>query len=185
MARKIAFAVLLLTLTITACQPTQDSAEPSQATSTEADEPAASPLEGAWRLVARHVIAADGTTTDDTPQENLFLFTENHYSIAYASGDERFPLFSERWNPTETEKADRFSSMVVNTGTYELTGSKLVTRPLFALVPGYINGEAEIDYELSGDTLTLTYVNIVSSEGVQISYFAEGNKSLLRLIRLN
>ena len=44
MARQIAFSVLLLTLTITACQPSDHSAKPSQAPSTVPDEPLTAPL---------------------------------------------------------------------------------------------------------------------------------------------
>jgi len=88
MTRRIGFAALLLTLTIAACQPTGDSADPSLAvaTSTDANEALTSPLVGAWGLVAIQTIAADGNTTSDTPQESLFLFTEDYYSMGYAQG---------------------------------------------------------------------------------------------------
>lgn len=168
MARKIEFAVLLLTLTITACQPTEDSA---------------SPPVGAWRLVAIQLIAADGTTTGDTPQESLFLFTEDYYSMGYAQGEERSPLFSDPWNPTETEERERFSSLTVNAGTYELSGSQLVLLPQFALWPVVINSQATIEFELSGDTLTLTYIDHVGAHGTKGPLLEGGAKYLLRLVR--
>ena len=49
------------------------------------------PLEGAWRLTGLVDVAADGTRTDFTPQESLFLFRGDHYSMAYAFGDQRSP----------------------------------------------------------------------------------------------
>ena len=63
MARKIDFAAMLLTLIAVACQPTENSADPSGvAMSTEENEASGSPLVGAWRLDAIQEIAADGTT---------------------------------------------------------------------------------------------------------------------------
>ena len=185
MTRKTEFVAMLLTLTITACQPTGDSADPSPAvaTSTDENEASVSPLVGAWQLVARQTIAADGTTTDDTPQESLFLFTEDYYSMGYAQGEERSPLFSDPWNPTETEEQERFSSLTVNAGPYELSGSQLILRPQFALYPVVINAQETIEFELSGDTLTLTYIDIVGADGSTPFFLEGGAKTLLRLVR--
>ena len=134
-------------------------------------------------MVAIQTIAADGTTTSDTPQESLFLFTEDFYSMGYAEGEERSPLFSESWNPTETEERERFTLLTVNAGTYELSGSQLVLLPQFALYPAVVNSQATIEFELSGDTLTLTYVDFVGADGSKPPNVEEGSKRLLRLVR--
>jgi hypothetical protein len=134
-------------------------------------------------LVAIQTIAADGTATDHTPQESLFLFTDDFYSMGYAEGEERSPLFSDSWDPSETEERERFSFLTVNAGTYELSGSQLVLRPQFALYPVVINSQATLDLELSGDTLTLTYVEFVGADGSKPPDVEGGTKRLLRLVR--
>ena len=185
MTRKIEFAAMLLTLTVAACQPAEDSSDPSPAvaTSIEVNEDSASPLEGAWRLVGIQTITSDGTTTDDTPQESLFLFTEDYYSMGYAQGEERSPLFSDPWNPSETEERERFSLLTVNAGKYELSGSQLVLLPQFALWPVVIGSQETIEFELSGDTLTLTYIDFVGADGSTPPDVEGGAKTLLRLVR--
>jgi hypothetical protein len=103
--------------------------------------------------------------------------------MGYAQGEKRSPLFSDPWNPTETEEQERASLLTVNAGTYELSGSQLVIVPQFALWPVVINGRSTIEYELSGDTLTLTKFNQVGADGVIRPFYAGGGKYLLRLVR--
>ena len=142
------------------------------------------PLEGAWRLTGLVDVAADGTRADFTPQESLFLFQGAHYSMAYAQGDERFPSYAEAFAPTDEESVARFGSMTVNTGTFEVSGSTVTLRPLFALVPEFVGGFAEHDYELTGDDLTLTWGRTMSSAGVERSFTAGGGSTELRLTRV-
>ena len=92
-------------------------------------------------------------------------------------------MFSDSWNPTETEERERFSLLTVNAGGYELSGSQLVLRPQFALYPAVINSQATIEFELSGDTLTLTYVDVVGADGSKPPIVEGGAKRLLRLVR--
>ena len=142
------------------------------------------PLEGAWRLAGLVDVAADGTRTDFTPQESLFLFRGNHYSMAYAFGDQRSPAYAEPFTASDEESVVRFGSMTVNTGTYEVSGSTATLRPLFALVPEFVGGFAEHDYELSGDNLTLRWRRTMSSTGVQQPFTAGGGSTELTLTRI-
>ncbi len=184
MTRKIEFVAMLLTLIMAACQPAGDSAAPLPATdnSTDVIEASDSPLAGAWRLVEIQQIASDGTTTEVTPQESLFLFTKDHYSVGYAQGEERSPLFSDSWNPTETEERERFSVLTVNAGTYELSGSQLILRPQFALWPVVISSQDTYECEVSGDTLTLRNIDFVGADGSK-DPILEGGARILRLVR--
>ena len=142
------------------------------------------PLEGAWRLTGIIMVSPDGSRTGLTPQENLFLFSGDYYSIAYAFGDERSPVYAEPFNPTAEERLARFSSMLVNTGTYEVSGSTATLRPLFALVPEFVGGLAELDYELSGDRLTLNWRRALSGAGVEEPLTAAGGSAQFTLSRL-
>ena len=181
MARTSEWVVLVLALTACGCQ----SSEPSAGTSPFDIVPvSASPLEGAWRLVEIQYVASDGGITDGTPQESLFLFSDDHYSVGYSHHEAPSPPFAAPWSPTESEKRDRFSSLVVNAGTYELTGSSLILRPEFAVYPAVINSEAKVEYVVSGDTLTLTYIDHVAADGVADPYYVAGERYLLRLTRV-
>ncbi len=171
------FVLLSLFLATAACQP---QAPVEQA----APEPERAPLEGAWRFVSGETISASGETTEVSMQESLMLFTARHYSIARSSGEEPMAPYAERWTPTETEQLARMNSIIVNSGTYEATPSNLVTRPLFALVPEFVGGTADYEYELSGDILTLTTTNIVSADGIQAPFWAGGGRETYRLERI-
>ena len=171
------FVFLLLFLATAACQP---QAPVEQAV----PQPERAPLEGAWRFVGGESISASGETTAVSMQESVMLFTARHYSIARSTGEERTAPYAERWTPTDPEQLARMNSIIVNAGTYEATPSSLVTRPLFALVPEFVGGTAEYEYELSGDTLTLTTTNIVSADGIQVPFLAEGGRETLRLERI-
>ncbi len=142
------------------------------------------PLEGAWQLTGLAQVSAEGTRTDLTHQESLFLFRGGHYSMAYAFGEERSPAYGERFTPTDEESLARFGSMTVNAGTYEVTGSTATLRPLFALVPEFVGGSAEHEYELSGDTLTLRWGRTLAADGVESAFSAGGSWTELTLVRI-
>ena len=74
--------------------------------------------------------------------------------------------------------------MTVNAGTYEVTGSTATLRPLFALVPEFVGGSAEHEYELSGDTLTLRWGRTLAADGVESAFSAAGEWWELTLVRI-
>ena len=122
--------------------------------------------------------------TTNAPQESLFLFRGDHYSMAFAFGDERFPAYAEPFIANDEESVARFGAMTVNTGTYTVSGSTATLRPLFALVPEFVGGFAEHDYELSGDNLTLIWRRTMSSTGVEQPFTAGGGATELTLTRI-
>ena len=144
-----------------------------------------SPVEGAWRFSQLQRVSADGETTTIPTQESMVLFSGGHYSIAFSSGDSGVPPYAETWAPTEEEAVARMASIVVNSGTYQISGSTLTTHPLFALVPSYVGGRAEYELSLSGETLTLRVMNVVSADGVQLPLIAQGSTDVYMLVRLN
>ncbi len=166
-----------LSLALASCQPPDRADDSSQATET-------SPVEGAWRVTAIQEVSADGEVTETPTYESLVLFADGYYSIAFSLGDAPSQFFAERWAATEEESSARFQNIIVNTGTYELTGSSVVTEPLFALVPEFIGGVATYDVSVVGDELTLTAVNIVSDDGVQLPIFVQGGQWVLQLARM-
>jgi hypothetical protein len=165
-----------LALVLAACQ----SRAPAEQPTAEGERP----LEGAWRIVGAQSVAASGKASDNPTQESLVLFADGHYSIAVAFGDKRVAPYAIRWRGTDAERLARISSIVVNAGTYEATPSTLVTRPLFALVPEFVGGSQEYQYELSGNRLTLRQSNLVSSDGVQNPDIVKGQRTVYTLERI-
>jgi len=145
----------------------------------QAPSPAGNPLDGAWTLVAIQN-SNDSGTTNSTPQESLFLFAGNHYSMAYVEGAQRAPYYATRFNPTDEENLARVKSMTVNAGTMEIEGNRITVHPLVARVPEFVGGRADHEYTLSGDTLTLHWLRTTSADGVVNG----AGGTILTLIRL-
>jgi hypothetical protein len=132
-------------------------------------------------LVGLTDVGPDGATTPFTPQESLLLFAGGYYSMAYAAGDEPSPSYADWDNPTDAETLARMNSITVNTGTFEIQGSKVIMHPLFARVPAFTNGLAEHEFEFAADTLILRWVRTVTREGVENE---NGVETVLKLVRL-
>jgi hypothetical protein len=141
------------------------------------------PLTGAWRLVAMHLILVDGKRVEAPTHESLFIFADGFYSIGYAFGDGRSVPYAERWHPSDSEKRVRFSSVIVNAGSYRLSGSQLDARPLFALAPEFVGGEGVFSYSFKADTLELTWERSIAFDGLE--YPSRGVVTHLRLVRAN
>jgi hypothetical protein len=183
--RRFAFlAIVLVPFIFFGCAGSESPDSSTAAEPQAASAPEVGPLEGAWRLVSRRTIAADGETTESTIQSSVTLFVSGHYSVAFSSGDEPFPGFADTWTATDEEAAARLAAIVVNTGTYELDGSRLITRPIFALIPTFQGGEAVFEWELTGDTLTLTAVSVTTADGVPLPALADGGRIVDTLTRI-
>ncbi len=120
-----------------------------------AAQTSASGLDGAWRVDQ----VSSGGRVLTSPQPGLLLFTGRHYSYTLVTGDQPRPelpggLVSAPdllavWNP--------FSA---NAGTFEVSGDRMVRRPVVAknpdaMAPGAFN---EYTFRLSADTLWVTSV---------------------------
>jgi hypothetical protein len=104
--------------------------------------------------------------------------------MAFAVGDERSPAYAKRYEGTDEEKAARMSSITVNTGTYSVSGVTATLRPMFALVPEFVGGSLELDYEFSDDALTLKWRLIRSADGTKQPFTAAGNSFEVTLVRI-
>lgn len=163
--RHVAFAGLLVSLL--ACS--EQSASPPD------------PLNGAWRLATMHLVFADEKRVAVPAHESLFIFADGYYSMGYAFGNSAPVPYAERWHPSDSEKVARFSSMIVNAGSYRLSGSQLYARPHFALAPEFVGGEGVFTYTLQADTLELTWERSIAFDGLE--YPSGGTVTILRLVR--
>ena len=154
--RSLPVVVALLTLTMTtAC---------GQAPAPPPEPPVpANPLQGVWSLTA--VDPGDGTAIIDPSQPGLYIFGEGYYSAVFAPGAEARVPAEIAFQPTPEEMVAQHESIIVNTGTYEINGSTVTFRPIIAKSPGFVGGQATSEFQIDGDTLTLTTGTIVAADG--------------------
>lgn len=154
--RQFCARVLPLGLIITAaCQAAPEApAEP---------ESPANPLQGVWALTASD--PGDGSAVVDPSQPGLFIFAEAHYSGVYAPGaDARVPA-AISFQPTDEEMVAQHESIIVNTGTYEISGSTVTFRPIIAKSPAFVGGQSTAEFSVDGDVLTLMIRTVVDGDG--------------------
>ena len=135
---------------------------------------------GAWQVTEIRRQNVDGSVTDE-PFPNLFIFTSRHYSMVWVLGPSQ--PFAERWRPTDAEKIDRFDSMIVNAGTYEIDGVTLTAHPMVARIPDFIGGKLICEFSVDKDTMRLKFVDEYSFDGVQAPWVAKGGL-VLTLVRV-
>jgi hypothetical protein len=145
---------------------------------------AALDLAGVWRIqkIDRHDCGAHFI---DLKSPGIFIFTSRHYSMVFVLGDNPQSAFTERWNPTDREKIERFDSLIVNAGTYEISDAILTMHPLVARIPEFIGGTLVCECCLDGEALDMTFVDEYSHDGVQAPWVAQGTGLSLRLVRVD
>ena len=89
-------------------------------------------LKGAWKVVA--VTAADGKV-DTAPQPGLYVFSDKHYSTQRVNSAR--PATAGVSSP-DKDRLAAYDAFTANTGTYEVKGNTLTTKPLVAKNPSVI-----------------------------------------------
>jgi hypothetical protein len=119
-------------------------------------------LQGVWR-VTEIVETGANAATNKSPQPSLYMFTKQHYSIMTVNGTAARKDFGAPKDPlklTDAEKIARYEvwdAFTANSGTYQVSGNTLTTRPLVAKNPGVMAGPpATREFRIQGNTLTLT-----------------------------
>jgi hypothetical protein len=77
----------------------------------------------------------------------------------------RQPDYETAWRPTDEERISAYNSIVVNSGSYELRGDTLITRPLVAKTVEFEGGEARWFWFAMADTLWLQSAEIWNRKG--------------------
>lgn len=118
-------------------------------------------LQGAWR-VTEVVVTGANAATNKNPQPGLYVFTKQHYSIVAVNATAPRKDFDAPKDParlTDAEKLARFevwNPFTANSGTYQVSGNVLTTRPLVAKNPSVMAGPAGTrEFRIEGNTLTL------------------------------
>lgn len=160
--------VLMVLLLLVSCQEA-----PSSSPATPSNE-----LVGVWSLVA--VDPGDGSPLIDPSQPGLYIFADEHYSAVFVPGPEPRMKAAVSFQPTDEEMIEEYETIIVNTGTYEISGSTVTFRPILAKSPGFVGGHQMSTFRISGDTLVLTQDMLVSVDGVSPPDFG-GSLTLLRV----
>ncbi len=123
----------------------------------------ANPLQGVWSLTASD--PGDGSPVIDPSQPGLYIFVEGYYSAVYAPDAAPRVAAEITFQPTPEEMVAQHESIIVNTGTYEISGSTVTFRPILAKSPGFVGGQATSEFRIDGDALTLTGRTVVGADG--------------------
>jgi hypothetical protein len=117
-------------------------------------------IQGAWR-VSEIVVTGANASTNTTPQPGLYIFTKQHYSIVTVNGTAARKEVTAPKDParlTDAEKIARYemwNPVTAKSGTYEVKGTTLTTRPLAAKNVFAMAGPATREFKIDGKTLTL------------------------------
>jgi Lipocalin-like domain len=128
--------------------------------------PSPNPIHGVWKVVEIRQEVSGKEYNNTEPQPGLMIFTQDYYSMVWMPLNRVQPDNATTWHPIDAEKIQQFNSIVVNSGSYSLSDSRLTTFPIVAKTPEFIGGKAEYLWKSAQDTLRLELVNIYSRDGV-------------------
>lgn len=137
-------------------------------------------IEGNWKIVEVKTIKPDGTNSKVFPKESKAFFYKNHYSFCWTTQVSK----NRNWAMTDSLKLDRYNQSIVNTGTFELKDSILITKAEFAMNPMFTHGIAKFKCSTKGDTLILKGLNVISSDNIQHPVYKNGAYFVTKLIKI-
>lgn len=110
---------------------------------------------GSWRVVE---VSGGAEGSNAHPQPGLFMFTGKHYSIMRVTGVKPRPKFASNNVATGPEKIASYDGLFAQSGTYEVSGSTVITRPIVAKAEFPMTGSpAKAQIKMEGDTLWWTF----------------------------
>ena len=118
-------------------------------------------IQGAWR-VAEVVTTGANAVNNAKPFPGFYIFTSRHYSIVMITSTTPRPAFTikDAAKPTDAEKIAAYAQwdpLTANSGTYEIKGNTVITRPIVAKNETVMAGPvATREFKLEGNTLWLT-----------------------------
>ena len=113
-------------------------------------------LNGVWK-VTEIVVTGAGAYSVSTPEPSLFMFAKTHYSLMWVPGDKPRTFYVAEV-PTNEEKLAAFDSLTASAGTYEVSGSTVIFRPIVGKSPIFTSGAfIKEQFRIEGDTMTLSW----------------------------
>lgn len=136
-------------------------------------------INGVWRIVEVQTVRNGNVVASVYPIESQAIFVQNKYSFCWTTHSASL----RSWNLTDSVKLSRFNQSIVNTGSFLLKDSVLITKAIFAMHPMFTNGEAKFKYSFVGDTLVLSGTSVMSSDNVPNPVYANGSHFVTKLIK--
>ena len=94
------------------------------------------------------------------------MYTKGKRVFAFLVGTGRTP--PAKAEPTDSERADLFKSMVGYTGTYRVDGDKIMVRADASWIQSWTGVERAQQAEVVGDRLTISATITAPSDGRQV-----------------
>ena len=115
-------------------------------------------LEGVWQLVKVEHNGGPNAGTVNNSQPGLMIFTGKYYSMVVVISDKPRTDVEDLSKATAAELQATLGPFVANSGTYDISGDTLTTRPMVAKMPKIMSSgsSATHSFKLEGDTLTMT-----------------------------
>ncbi len=113
-------------------------------------------IEGTWQTT--EVMFSGGSeedTTNTDPNLGVLLFTKGHYAAMRNAGDRPDPV-PEGQTPTDEQNLAAFEAFRADSGTYEVSGAKLMRQSKLNRIPGAVGNANEVEYRIEGDKLITT-----------------------------
>jgi len=160
----VAVSTLAFVATVACTQPAVEPAMEERAAP-------ANPLHGVWSVTT--ITPADGSPTIDPAHASLYIFVDGYYSAVYTNTADPRAASAMAFEPTPEEQVAQHDSLIVNTGTYEVSGSTITYRPIIAKIPEFVGGYATDEFSIDGDTVTLTTTAVGSADGTAMANVGE------------
>ena len=122
-------------------------------------------LDGAWTVVEITKVNGDSTQIVNNPQPGIWIFSDDSYSATWSLSSDVRDTYAQPFSPTQDEMIKAYQTIVVNTGTYELTDTTMTTYPVLARVPAFSGGKSVWDFRLESDIIFLTIREEYSKKG--------------------
>lgn len=155
-SRYIFGLALVVLMAFSSCGQPQEPSEPAEPATPK------NSLVGVWSV--SELTSGDGETISPA-QPGLFIFTKGHYSAVHTRVAEPRQNSGKSFEPTSEEKVAQYDSIIVNTGTYRISGSEITFFPMVAKSPEFIGGESKAEFRIKGDELTLNTETVVAKNG--------------------
>ena len=116
-------------------------------------------IQGVWR-VAEVTTTGPNANTNKSPQPGLYIFTGKHYSLVRDTSLNPRVAIRDSSNVTAPEALATFGPFIAQSGTYDVSGTTVNVTPVVAKFPasGEKHSTSTWDFELQGDTLSMTYL---------------------------
>jgi hypothetical protein len=113
-------------------------------------------LEGVWK-VTEIVVTGANASTNSSPLPGLYIFTKGHYSIVTENGTKARPATIGPQSP-DAQRLAAYDALTAQSGTYQIKGTTLTTRPLIAKNPNVMAATAQPgvrEFKVEGNALSL------------------------------